>query len=461
MLRRRTGRIVGGVAGGLADHLEVNVLWVRLAFTALAAFDGLGIVAYALLWMFVTQEPVGTQRENPVKERQQAYALIALGVSLAIAVQALSGAVASWITIPLGIAVIGAAVVWREADTAQRRKWVDGARTGVNGVLFGDGGWSALLRLLTGAVLVIGGIAIVVLRSETLNQLEFALVAAIATLVGVGVLTVPWWLRLVRDLGEERRARIRTDERAEIAAHLHDSVLQTLALIQKQPDVPREVLRLARGQERQLRTWLYSPDGYGRTPPKSGEDGARTDGVPAPPTLSAAIAAASGEVEDTFAIVVAPVFVGDCPMDEKLAALAQAAREAMVNAAKHSGQSEVSVYVEVEPAEATVFVRDRGKGFDPAAVPEDRHGVADSIHGRMARYGGTVKLRTAPGEGTEVQLTMPRTATQAGPADRGRAAKPARPRNRLRDRIGRKGTRNAATGDTDPSVEQATVKESR
>lgn len=462
LLRRRTGRIVGGVAGGLADHLDVNVLWVRLGFTALVAVDGLGIVAYALMWMFVVQEPVGVRRENQAKEKQQAYALIVLGLSVGVAAGALSGAVASWITIPLGIAVIGAAVVWREADTAQRRKWVDGARTGMNGVLLGDGGFSALARLLTGAVLVVAGITIVVLRSETLNQLEFALVAAIATLVGVGVLTVPWWLRLVRDLGEERRARIRTDERADIAAHLHDSVLQTLALIQKQPDVPREVLRLARSQERQLRTWLYSPDGYGRVP-KSTEDGMRTDGVPAPPTLSAAIAAASGEVEDTFAITIAPVFVGDCPMDEKLAALAQAAREAMVNAAKHSGQSDVSVYVEVEPNEATVFVRDRGKGFDPAAVPEDRHGVADSIHGRMARYGGTVKLRTAPGEGTEVHLTMPRTPVQpgAGPVNRVRAPKPARPKGRLRDRIGRKGTKPAAGGDTGASADHTTVKESR
>ena len=457
MLRRRTGRIVGGVAGGLADHLEINVLWVRLGFAALAALDGLGIVAYALLWMFVTQEAVGVRRQDEAKEKQQGWALIALGISLAIAVGALSGAVASWITIPLGIAVIGAAVVWREADTAQRRRWVDGARTGMTGVLFGDGGWSALLRMLTGAVLVVAGIAIVVLRSETLNQLEFALVAAIATLVGVAVLTVPWWLRLVRDLGEERRARIRTDERADIAAHLHDSVLQTLALIQKQPDVPREVLRLARSQERQLRTWLYSPDGYGRTP-KTDEP----SGVPVPPTLSAAIAAASGEVEDTFAVVVAPVFVGDCPMDEKLAALAQAAREAMVNAAKHSGQSEVSVYVEVEPTECTVFVRDRGKGFDPDAVPEDRHGVADSIHGRMARYGGTVKLRTAPGEGTEVQLTMPRTTgtTGAGPVNRGRPAKPARPSGRFRDRIGRKASRKTTTGDTGVGTDE-TVKESR
>ncbi len=469
VLRRRGGRIIGGVAGGLADHFEINVLWVRIGFTLLAALDGAGIVAYALMWMFIVQEPVGVRRDTQDKEKQQAWALIALGVSVAIAAGALSGAVASWITIPLGIAIIGAAVVWREADSAKRRRWVDGARTGMTGVLFGEGGWTALARLLTGAVLVVAGIAIVVLRSETLNQLEFALVAAVATLVGVAVLTVPWWLRLVRDLGEERRARIRTDERAEIAAHLHDSVLQTLALIQKQPDVPREVLRLARGQERQLRTWLYSPDGYGRVP-KPGEAGQRTDGVPTPPTLSAAIAAASGEVEDTFAIVVAPVFVGDCPMDEKLAALAQAAREAMVNAAKHSGQSEVSVYVEVEPAEATIFVRDRGKGFDPAAVPEDRHGVADSINGRMARYGGTVKLRTAPGEGTEVQLTMPRGTTQAGtgPSNRPRAAaKPARPKSRLRDRIGRKGSRDEGTGDTGDAAGQSAgtqasaVKESR
>ncbi len=473
VLRRRSGRIIGGVAGGLADHFEINVLWVRIGFTLLAALDGAGILAYALMWMFIVQEPVGVRRgthdkDNHDKEKQQAWALIALGVSVAVAAGSLSGAVAGWITIPLGIAIIGAAVVWREADSAQRRKWVDGARTGVTGILFGEGGWTALLRLLTGAVLVVAGIAIVVLRSETLNQLEFALVAAIATLVGVVVLTVPWWLRLVRDLGEERRARIRTAERAEIAAHLHDSVLQTLALIQKQPDVPREVLRLARSQERQLRTWLYSPDGYGRVP-KSEADGQRIDGIPTPPTLSAAIAAASGEVEDTFAIVVAPVFVGDCPIDEKLAALAQAAREAMVNAAKHSGQSEVSVYVEVEPAEATVFVRDRGKGFDPDAVPADRHGVADSIHGRMARYGGIVKLRTAPGEGTEVQLTMPRTTAQSGsgPSNRARAsAKPAHPKSRLRDRIGRKGPGKAGADDTDDNAGESagaasTVKESR
>jgi signal transduction histidine kinase len=222
---------------------------------------------------------------------------------------------------------------------------------------------------------------------------------------------VPWWLRLVRDLGEERRARIRTEERAEIAAHLHDSVLQTLALIQKQPEAPREVLRLARSQERQLRTWLYAADGYGHG--KSGPADAGS-GVEAPPaTLAAAVARATGEVEDTFAVVVRPVVVGDCPMDEQVAAAVQAAREAMVNSAKHSGEQEVSVYAEVEPEQVTIFVRDRGKGFEPAMVDPDRHGLADSIRGRMDRHGGTVRLRTAPGEGTEVQLLMPRAVGAA------------------------------------------------
>ena len=212
------------------------------------------------------------------------------------------------------------------------------------------------------------------------------------------VLTVPFWLRLVRDLSDERRARIRTDERAEIAAHLHDSVLQTLALIQKQSEQPREVARLARSQERELRGWLYGPNGYGK-PAENVEE--------ATGQLSEALATACGEVEDTFAISVGQVVVGDAELDESLVALVQAAREAIVNAAKHAGVEEVSVFAEVEPTSVTVFVRDRGKGFDPDLVPDDRHGLADSIRGRMTRHGGTCKVRTAPGEGTEVQLAMP------------------------------------------------------
>ena len=185
---------------------------------------------------------------------------------------------------------------------------------------------------------------------------------------------MPWWVRLVRELGEERRERIVEAERAEIAAHLHDSVLQTLALIQRQSDQPREVLRLARGQERELRHWLYGPGGYGRAGRHRG------------PVLDAgsptAVTAAAAEVEDTYAIDVRPVVVGDRPLDDGLRALVLATREAMVNAAKHAEVGEVSVYVEVEPDEVHVFVRDRGVGFDPDAVPEDRHGLADSVHGR-------------------------------------------------------------------------------
>ncbi|WP_414636123.1 PspC domain-containing protein [Amycolatopsis sp.] len=402
MYRRRSGRALAGVAAGLADHLGVRVLWVRAAFAVLAAFGGAGLFAYGLLWVFVPQRPNEEAREpGSARERQQAVALLVLGIGLAVGGSMLSGLISGWVAVPLAITLVGAAVVWREADESQRRRWRGGTRSGVAGIVLGGGGWSAAVRILAGVALVVTGTGVVVLRSGSLDQIQFALIAVLATLVGVAVLTVPFWLRMVRDLGEERRARIRTEERSEIAAHLHDSVLQTLALIQKQADVPKEVARLARGQERELRGWLYGPSGYGG------------DKEIASGQLSAALAAACGEVEDAFAISVSQVVVGDAELDESLTAMVQAAREAIVNAAKHAGVDEVSVYAEVEPTSVTVFVRDRGKGFDPDAVPEDRHGLADSIRGRMERNRGTIRLRTSPGEGTEVQLEMPLSKKEA------------------------------------------------
>ncbi|WP_425546394.1 PspC domain-containing protein [Amycolatopsis minnesotensis] len=402
MFRRRSSRVLSGVAGGLADHLGVRVLWVRVAF-ALLAVGGAGVLAYGLLWVFVPQraheETVKT--ESP-REKQQAVGLVALGIGLAVASGTITGAISGWVAVPIAVALIGAALVWREADESQRRRWL--GKSGVAGAVLGGGGWSAALRVLAGVALVMTGIGVVVLRSGSLEQVQFALIAVFATLVGVAVLTVPFWLRMVRDLGEERRARIRTEERAEIAAHLHDSVLQTLALIQKQADAPREVARLARGQERELRGWLYGPSGYGKNG-VAGDDG--NDEATQAGRLSEVLALACGEVEDTFAISVQQVVVGDVELDEPLGALVQAAREAIVNAAKHAGVEEVSVYAEVEPTEVTVFVRDRGEGFDPDVVPADRHGLAESIRGRMERNGGSCRLRTAPGEGTEVQLAMP------------------------------------------------------
>ncbi|MGH3588410.1 MAG: sensor histidine kinase, partial [Pseudonocardia sp.] len=320
-----------------------------------------------------------------------------------LAAAALGNTVVGWIVGPLGVAAVGAAVVWREADESQRKRWTAGARSGVAG-----GGRATLWRVLAGALFVATGIGVFLLGNLDLSQVQFGLLAVLATLLGVGVLTIPWWLRLMRELGEERRERIVEAERAEIAAHLHDSVLQTLALIQRQSDQPREVLRLARGQERELRHWLYGPAGYGRS---GGGDPALDEG------LTGAITTAAAEVEDTYAIDVSPVVVGDRPLDDGLRALVLAARESMVNAAKHAQVGEVSVYVEVEPDEVHVFVRDRGVGFDPDAVPGDRHGLADSVHGRMNRHGGAVRLRSTPGEGTEVHLSMPVNGPAGAPPE--------------------------------------------
>ncbi|WP_372907266.1 ATP-binding protein [Saccharopolyspora indica] len=398
--RRRSGRLVAGVASGVAEHLGVPVLWVRGGFAVLAVCGGAGILAYSLLWVFVPQS-VGAEKPVTTRERQQGFGVILLCLGAMVAVGGLIS-MPPWLGAPLVVVLIGAAVVWREADESQRRRWRQGARTNVVGALLGGGGRKAMVRVLAGAALVVVGIVAVLAGSASMDEVRFALLAVGATLVGVAVLTVPWWVRLVRDLNIERASRIRSQERAEIAAHLHDSVLQTLALIQKQAESEREVRRLARGQERELRNWLYGPDGYG-------SQRQAVDDAPAT-TFSAELTRICGEVEDSFAIKVQQVVVGDCDVDERLSAQLAAAREAVVNAAKHAQVAEVSVYAEVEAAQVSVFVRDRGAGFDPASVPADRHGLADSIRGRMQRHGGKVKVRTSPGEGTEVQMEMPRAA---------------------------------------------------
>ncbi|MEJ2888184.1 PspC domain-containing protein [Actinomycetospora aeridis] len=395
--RRRQGAVIAGVTGGVADHLGVDVLRVRLVFVLLVAAAGAGFAAYAALWLFCPIEPRGVRREVPSRERRQGLGLATLGVLLAFVLSGVGGQLSGWVIGPLVVVVLGVALVWREADTGGtavegetgwRSRWLVGRRLG-------------LLRLLAGALLVAMGIAVFLLGNVDLGQVQFGVLAALATLAGVVVITVPWWMRLVRELGAERRERIRGQERADIAAHLHDSVLQTLALIQKQAgeDVAgREVRRLARSQERELRAWLYGPPGG-----DAGRPAGSTDA-----TLAAALATAAGEVEDAYGVRVAPVVVGDTELDPNTTALVAAAREAMVNAAKHAGVDEIDVYVEVEPDVVEVFVRDRGRGFDPDAVPEDRRGLAGSVRDRMTRHGGRVRLRTAPGEGTEVGLVLPR-----------------------------------------------------
>jgi signal transduction histidine kinase len=212
----------------------------------------------------------------------------------------------------------------------------------------------------------------------------------------------PWIVRLVGQLGDERRERIRSEERADMAAHLHDSVLQTLALIQRNTEASSEARSLARRQERELRAWLY--DGRHRS------DGAAGD---APATLALALDRITDEVEsDHPEVEVDVVLVGDCPLDQGVAALVKAVREAVVNAANHSGEPVVSVYVEVDRGRVEAFVRDRGRGFDPGAVDADRQGIAHSIVGRMARHGGRAEVHSSPGEGTEVTLSVARASAE-------------------------------------------------
>jgi signal transduction histidine kinase len=213
-------------------------------------------------------------------------------------------------------------------------------------------------------------------------------------LAGLVVLFGPWWIRVARDLMAERQARVRAEERADMAARVHDSVLQTLALIQRASDDPHRVVQLARGQERELRAWLFD----GEIP---GAVGAEVS------TLAAGVRAIASEVETAHGIVVDVVAVGDCPLDDRLRALLDAAREATVNAAKWSGAPSISLFAEVERDKVSVFVRDRGKGFDLDCVAPDRRGIAQSIQARMLRHGGCAVIRSALGEGTEVELSAP------------------------------------------------------
>lgn len=385
--------MVAGVSRGLADHIGVDVLVVRALFVVLAFAGGAGIAMYAAFWAFVPAVPpddaavAGTPRARGRRgpggldrfgDNGQYVALAAVAIGGVLAVQSLGLGLPGQLLWPLALTGFGAAVLWRQADDAQRVRW----RSAVGGRR------PRLVTTLAGAVLVLAGAATFLAYHEQLGQVRNGLLSTAVLVTGVAVITGPWWLGTVRALSTERRARIREQERAELAAHLHDSVLHTLALIQRHVDDPREVQRLARGQERELRTWLYRPS----------SDQERDFGR--------ALERVLAEIEDSQGVSIDVIVVGECEIDDRLNATLQAAREAALNAAKHSGSDAISVYAEIEPAKVTVFVRDRGKGFDLSAMPEDRLGVRESILGRMERHGGKAFIRTAPGEGAEVRLEM-------------------------------------------------------
>ncbi len=412
--RRVEGRLIGGVAGGVADHLELRVLHVRIAFVVLAWFGGFGAVAYAALWFLLPQAEPPTESPGLASATRQGkrpqgrsravdigqiLALAVLGIGVVALVQFAGLGVSSRLFWPIIFAGLGVALIWRQADDAQRSRWMQASpRVPVVGSLVGTGGWASAARFVLGLALVGGSVAAFVVQRDTRAIYDDVLLGVLLALAGVALIFGPLVFRLTTDLSSERRERIRSQERADMAAHLHDSVLQTLALIQKQSADPRRVASLARSQERELRDWLYS------------------DATPGGQTLRSALRTASGEIEDAHGVAVDVVTVGDAPLDEGLAALLRAGREAMVNAAKHAQADKIDVYAEVDDGQVGLFVRDRGVGFDPGTVPPDRLGIRGSIQDRMRRHGGTAVVRSAPGEGTEVRLVMKRSTAPAAAA---------------------------------------------
>lgn len=385
-------RLVAGVSVGVAEHLGVGVLPVRIAFIVGTWFNGAGVIAYLLLWRFLplqqpemspglesaTRRGLRTGARPTTSEVVQGMALGAIGVGVLVFLQATGRGLDGSLLVPVMVAVVGVAVIWRQFDDASLGRWMRqtsgaafAARVGVGILLVAlagtyvitqDRGWGAVLDL---------GSAVVI------------------ALLGVALILGPWLYKLMGDLADERRERVRSQERADVAAHLHDSVLQTLALLQKNPADAAQVATLARRQERELRSWLYGTD--------------ETIGD----RFAASLRGVSAEVEDAHEVAIETVVVGDAPMGPDLTALVRAAREAMVNASKHARVDRVDVYAEADGQTASVFVRDRGVGFDPEQIAEDRMGVSGSIVNRVERHHGTATIRSAPGEGTEVRLSVP------------------------------------------------------
>ncbi|MFI9602911.1 ATP-binding protein [Streptomyces sp. NPDC004069] len=408
LYRSSDGRWLGGVARGLAGHLGLPVVWVRLVFVGLFMADGLGALVYAAFWFFVPLGFGGVGDQKPPSlvttgispdgrrriiarkpDKGQIVALLLMVVVAMVFVGSVNpGNGAKAYLLPAVLVAAGVALVWRQADNARRARWVEVGRRRRT---------LTLLRAGAGVLLVTAGVSAIFVMQGSAAHLGSVLQAALAVLVGITLLAGPYLVRMTQDLSEERLMRIRAQERAEVAAHVHDSVLHTLTLIQRNAENAGEVRRLARAQERDLRAWLYKPEGNGK------------DEADEPATLAEAVKRNAAEVEDKHGVPIEVVVVGDCPLDDRIGAQMQAAREAMVNAAKYGGEGgAVQVYAEVEGRTVFVSVRDRGPGFDLDAIPTDRMGVRESIIGRMERNGGTARLRAVPDGGTEVELEMER-----------------------------------------------------
>jgi signal transduction histidine kinase len=378
---RREGRLLAGVASGIADALRLDPIVVRASFVVLTVAGGLGVVLYAACWA-VMAAAGGAAEDAPriagLGHTDRVLGLAVVTVGLVLLVDALNLGFRDSIARPVGLVGLGLLVAWHR---------------GRLGALV-EGDRSRLARVAVGLALAGAGVAGLVSLNLDLAQARDTILLSLAVVAGLVLVAAPTVLGLVNDLADERRERIRSQERARMAAHLHDSVLQTLALIQRHAHDPARMRSLARRQERELRSWLY-----GET-----EEGGAT-------TVRSELDRLAADVEEQHGVPVELVVVGGeaAPGPREREAIA-AAREAVVNAAKHSGAERVDVYAELRADAFDVFVRDTGVGFDPAEVSADRHGLRDSVQARMAHVGGIATITSAPGRGTEIELRLPREA---------------------------------------------------
>jgi signal transduction histidine kinase len=381
-------RVVAGVCAGLGRRMGIDPVILRVAFVAAAAAGGFGILLYGLAWLLIPPERTGAApAEGRVLPRrasvQVAGGVGLLGLALILLLRELGIWFADALVWPLVLAAAGTALIWHRSAVAKARPTrLRGLPRPAEPVTRG--------RVLLGASLVVGAFLLFLLWTDAVGAARDVVLVSVAFVVAAALILTPLWVRLAKSLSEERAARIRTQERAEMAAHLHDSVLQTLALVQRRAEDPKAVATLARRQERELRAWL---SGLPARPPES---------------LVAALESAAGEIEEAHGVAIEVVAVGDTTVGRDGEAVVAAAREALVNAAKFAGNEPIAVYAEVDDTRIHVFVRDRGPGFDPAQVPADRRGVRDSIVARLERAGGRAVVTSSLGAGTEVELELER-----------------------------------------------------
>lgn len=379
---RSPDHLLFGVCGSFAQRWRVDPTLVRAATGLLALAGGIGVALYLVGFVRLRRVSVpsgGAAVAATGSDRRRNLAVVAATAAILGAARQTDLWPGNEIVIPSAVVAAAVVLIWLPRPAVASRL---SARS-----------MAPWLRIALGAILAIAGVATLADRTGGLAEVGRSVTAIAIALGGFAVIAAPAIGRLLGNLDSERTMRIREEERAALAAHLHDSVLQSLVLIQRSDD-PRRMVGLARRQERELRSWLY---------------GARPIGEPS--SLMAAVEAAAATIEVDHETRIEVVTVGDAPLDDAARALVGAVREAATNAARHSGADHVDVYVEADDAELVAFVRDVGGGFDPTAIADDRHGIVDSIIGRVERTGGRATVSSAPGEGTEVELRVPRRRT--------------------------------------------------